>query len=241
MSRRHEYSQHFLSTPKIVAELIGHSNIKKNDTVYDLGAGSGIISDTLARRVKEVTAVEIEPGALTQLQANMRIHSNVKIVAQDIMEFTPGDRPYKIFANPPFSVIAPLVRRYTSLENSPKTMYLIVQKQFALKTVPSERHFTSQLGVQLAPYYEARIRKPLKRTDFTPPPAVDTVLLEFKKREVSQLPLKEMQQYQAFVTDCFSDPKKLEAASRKLTYKLTRHKPSELLPATWLELYTLQS
>lgn len=52
MKRLHTYAQqHFLRSPRLVAELIGHSNIRKNDTVYDLGAGSGVIASVLARRL----------------------------------------------------------------------------------------------------------------------------------------------------------------------------------------------
>lgn len=64
MSRNHVYAQHFLRNPRVVAELVGHSNIRKNDTVYDLGAGSGVITSVLARRAKNIIAVEIERAAL---------------------------------------------------------------------------------------------------------------------------------------------------------------------------------
>lgn len=54
MKRLAEYSQYFLQSPELVKELIGHSNIRKNDTVYDIGAGSGTISSVLAQRAKRV-------------------------------------------------------------------------------------------------------------------------------------------------------------------------------------------
>src|SRR4051812_28038866 len=53
MPRLHTYSQHFLRSPRIVAELIGHSNVRKNDIVYDLGAGSGVIASVLANKCKK--------------------------------------------------------------------------------------------------------------------------------------------------------------------------------------------
>lgn len=240
MSRKHQFAQHFLASPVIAAELIGHSNIRKNDIVYDLGAGSGVISAALSGRVREVVSVEVELDALKQLRRNMMGYDNVTIIASDIETFTPNHEDYIIFANPPFSIIASLVRRYTSLPNSPRALYLIVQKQFAFKIIPSDRHFTSQLGIQLAPFYKARIRKSLRKKDFTPPPAVDTVLLELKKRENTMLPYEAMCDYQAFVSQCFSDPRRLITASRRLPYKLTRTKPSELSPEVWVELYTLR-
>jgi len=238
MARRHEYSQHFLRSPQIVAELVGHTNIRKNDVVYDLGAGSGVITDVLASKAKEVVAVEVEPGALEQLRTNMRFHDNVTIIEKDILDVVPDYETYKIMANPPFSIITPMIRYFASLVNRPKALFLIVQKQFALKTVPSERHFTSQLGVQLAPYYTARIRKPLKRTDFTPPPAVDTVLLELKMRDETFIDLREMKLYWAFVERCFTDPRELTKMLDRLPSIPERRKPSELSVELWVELYS---
>ncbi|MDO4747389.1 MAG: hypothetical protein Q4A70_03585, partial [Candidatus Saccharibacteria bacterium] len=67
--------------------------------------------------------------------------------------------------------------------NPPKAIYLILQKQFALKLLNNDRHYTSQLGFALTRDYTTRIRLPLKPTDFTPPPAVPTVLFEAKRIE----------------------------------------------------------
>ena len=52
------HGQHFLRSPAFIAELIGHSNLRKNDTVVDLGAGSGAIAAVLARGVAQVVAIE---------------------------------------------------------------------------------------------------------------------------------------------------------------------------------------
>ena len=61
-------------------------------------------------------------------------------------------------------------------------MYLIVQNS-QRKPVPGNDHFTSLLSAQIGPWFTARVRKPLRKTDFTPPPAVDTVLRGIKLRE----------------------------------------------------------
>ena len=136
MTRNHAYAQHFLRNPQLVAELVGHSNIRKNDTVYDLGAGSGVIASVLAGRCKQVVAVEIEPEALFKLRQNLGHVDNVTIVAGSILELTPPAEPYKIFANIPFNLSADIVRKFTSAKLPPKSMYLITQKQFARKLVP---------------------------------------------------------------------------------------------------------
>lgn len=234
------HSQHFLRNPRLIAELIGHSNIRRGDLVIDIGAGSGAITAVLARRCRQVLAYENEPGALNKLQQNMRRHKNVKVIAQDFLLAKLPDEPYKVFANIPFHLSADIVRKLTSDDlHTPQAIYLIVQKQFAQKIVPSDWHFTSKLGTQLAPWWQTRIRRPLRRTDFTPPPAVDTVLLELKPRPEPLLPTLERDKYQSFVAKCYASQKVFATIPRAKASINPERKPSELTPEEWVRLYKL--
>jgi 23S rRNA (adenine-N6)-dimethyltransferase len=237
MSRLDTHDQHFLRSPRLVAELIGHSNIRKNDIVYDLGAGSGVIASVLANKCKKVIAVENESGAVKKLRTNLGNILNIEIVEQDILQLTIPSGRYKIFSNIPFSKSAAIVRKFTEADNSPTTLYLIVQKQFARKLVLSDHHFTSQLGAQISPWFGARIRKPLRKTDFTPPPGVDTVLLEIKPLETPLMEKREMADYREFVEMCFS--RQVQYRSLPLTKVgiSPERKPSELTAAQWVSLY----
>ncbi len=237
MSRDYTYAQHFLKSPRIVAELVGHSNIRKSDTVYDLGAGSGVITSVLARRCKQVVAVEIEPNALKNLRANMVDFDNVTIIDKDITKLNISDESYKIFANIPFNLSSDVVRKFTESNTPPKAMYLIVQKQFARKLVPGNDHFTSLLSAQIGPWFTARVRKPLRKTDFTPPPAVDTVLLEIKLREEPLLGKSLATQYREFIERCFSEQKYFTSQDRAATNLSPEKIPSQLSQDEWLRLF----
>lgn len=181
--RKYQLSQHFLRSPKLAGFLIGHSNIKKRDVVIDIGAGSGVITSALARRCKQVIAVEPDAETAALLRKNTKQCSNVVIVEKDFLEMELPDGPYKVFANPPFHLSSAILHKLDEAKNPPDAIYLILQKQFALKLLNNDRHYTSQLGKQLYIQYAPRIRLPLRPNYFTPPPAVPTVLLELKKRE----------------------------------------------------------
>lgn len=239
MARHHTYSQHFLRSPRLVAELIGHSNVRKNDTVYDLGAGSGVITGVLARRAREVVAVEIEPQALGKLRANVGKLENVTILEKDILTLIPMHESYKIFANIPFNLSSQIIQRFIFDVTPPKAMYLITQKQFARKLVPGDDHFTSQLSAEIAPFFTARIRKPLRRDDFTPPPAIDTVLLELKRREEALLPPEATARYREFIQKSFSEQKFFQSLPRAKANISPELRPSQLTFEQWLALYKL--
>lgn len=237
MARLNDYSQHFLRGPRLVAELIGHSNIRKNDIVYDLGAGSGVIASVLANKCKKVVAVENEPEALKKLRTNLGNILNVDIVEQDILKLKIPDGRYKIFSNIPFSESAAIVRKFTEADNPPIATYLIAQKQFARKLVPSDQHFTAQLGAQIGPMFTARIRKPLRKTDFTPPPNVDTVLLEIKLREELLLAESVMPEYREYVARCFAEQKFFARQPREKAGISSEKIPSQLSIEQWVKLY----
>ena len=181
--RKYQLSQHFLRGPKLAGFLIGHSNIKKRDVVLDIGAGSGVITAALARRCKQVIAIESDHETAEKLRKNVGKYENVTVIEQDFMEYELPEGEYKIFANPPFHLSSAILHKLDEAENPPKAVYLILQKQFALKMLNTDRHYTSQLGKQLFVHYEPRIRLPMKPEYFTPPPAVPTVLLELKRRD----------------------------------------------------------
>lgn len=181
--RKYQLSQHFLRGPKLAGFLIGHSNIKKRDTVIDIGAGSGVITFALAKRCRRVLAVEPDHETATLLRENVGKLENVEIVEQDFLEMQLPAEPYKVFANPPFHLSSAILHKLDEAPNPPEAIYLILQKQFALKLLNNDRHYTSQLGRQLFVHYAPRIRLPLRPNYFTPPPAVPTVLLELKRRQ----------------------------------------------------------
>ena len=237
MARDYRYGQHFLRSPRVVAELIGHSNIRKNDTVVDLGAGSGVISSVLARRARQVIAVELEPEALQKLHTNLDQNETVTIVEQDIMEYELPDTLYKVFSNIPFHLSSAILHKIASSQNPPTAAYLIVQKQFANKLLPDHPGFSSQLGMLLGPRLAFKVRKRLKRTDFWPFPNVDTVLLEIKLRETPLLEKSSLPAYESFIKKHFTDPGAFARLDLQLVHRHPGIKPSSLTLTEWIALF----
>ena len=210
--------------------LVGHSNLKKADTVYDIGAGSGIISYVLAGVCARVYAIEQDPRLIAKLHDNLDDLDNVTIMQGDALTVNFPATPYKVFANIPFHLSSPIVRRLTELEFAPTTMYLITQKQFAEKLLIGNENFTGLLGAFIAPRFTAKIRYKLLRSDYRPAPAVDTVLIEISHRNSPLLPYRDMPRYRTFVEKCFSRQKYFETLDIK-------KRPSQLTTDEWIKLF----
>ncbi len=237
MKRLAHYSQYFLRSPRLIKELVGHTSIKRTDIVYDIGAGSGVISSVLAERCKQVVAIEFEPRMAEKLRANMQSYPNVEVREGDFLAMKLPKAPYKIFANIPFHLSSPIVRKLAETDNLPDAVYLIVQKQFANKLLPDSERFTGQLGMMIGPLFEVRIRKRLQRTDFWPHPNVDTVLLEMIRRPEPLILSAKMPAYRMFIEDCFSDPKKFAKAPRAAIGLPADIKPSQMQLVQWVTLF----
>lgn len=231
MKRNHLQSQNFLRSPRLVHELVGHTTIKKNDTVLEIGAGSGVITSVLAKRVARVIAYEYDARMLVKLRDNLSKFDNVTLVQGDFLSADLPDASYKVFANIPFHLSSPIIKKLTESSHRPQSINLIVQKQFANKFLIDKAGFTGMLGAQVAPLYIARIRQKLQKTDFWPHPAVDTALLELKLRDEQLIDETKLEKYRQFIAHCFADPRAYAKAGGK------DKKPSELNTDEWIALF----
>ena len=233
-SRKHHYSQHFLKSPKVALMLIGHSNIRRKDTVLDIGAGSGVFTFALSKRSTRVIAIEKDKQAFKKLSLNLKNIQNVKLINKDFLNFNLENLPvkYKVCSNIPFSLSSKIIQKLVNSNNKPQAIYLILQKQFAQKLIIDKNNFTSALGVKFMPFYSAKIRKPLHKNDFTPPPAVDTVFMELKKREEPLITLEDKNNYNSFIDKCFASSNFFKKYNKN-----KEKKPSELTSQQWLTIW----
>jgi 16S rRNA A1518/A1519 N6-dimethyltransferase RsmA/KsgA/DIM1 with predicted DNA glycosylase/AP lyase activity len=60
-SRRAELGQHFLAGAWLAAELAEQAGVGAGDLVVEIGAGTGVLTEALARRAGRVVAIEYDP------------------------------------------------------------------------------------------------------------------------------------------------------------------------------------
>ncbi len=235
MKRLDSYSQHFLIKPKFVAKLISYSKLPKTKLVLDIGAGSGIISAQLAKAgFKQIKAIEPETKTFAKLSQNLANNPQITLINQDFLQFDLPNQNYNVFSNIPFHLSSKIVHKLVLADSSPDKIYLIVQKQFAEKLLIDQMDFVGQIGAAIAPWYKAKIRYVLRPSDFSPPPAVQTVLLELKKRPTPLLRTANKVDYFEFVKNCYHSP---QFFAEFPDAKSWQKKPSQLKLAQWLELF----
>src|SRR4030095_560455 len=121
-------AQNFLKSAKLVHRLVRMSTIGPSDTVYEIGAGNGIITTALASVAGRVIAIEKDPELVRRLRERFRLLDNVEIVEKDFLAYSFRPRPvngslsltvgpqtwtseYKMFASIPYNITARTLRK----------------------------------------------------------------------------------------------------------------------------------
>jgi 23S rRNA (adenine-N6)-dimethyltransferase len=81
--------------------------------VVDLGAGTGGITGPLLATGARVIAVELHPRRAAVLDQRFA-DTGCRVVVEDIVDWRPPDRPFRVVANPPFAVLATTLRMLTA-------------------------------------------------------------------------------------------------------------------------------
>src|ERR1041385_2287954 len=82
---RKSLGQNFLVDKNAVFRIIDSCSLKKNETVLEIGPGTGLLTREIAPLVKELIAIEKDPRFCERLQDEFK-GRNVRIVHADFLE-----------------------------------------------------------------------------------------------------------------------------------------------------------
>src|SRR5688572_3275807 len=252
MSRRSRTNlwrtQNFLRHPRLIERLVAMARITQRDVVYDLGAGRGVLTASLARHAGRVIAIEKDVAFAAQLRHRFRDQANVVVREIDILTHRLPHSTYVVFANPPFDITAELVRRLVSADVPPRDAYLVLQREAAQRFIGRPRMTLAALLI--APWFSLNVLHRFRRSDFIPAPSVDAVFVRLHKRGPPLLAEGEAQLYRDLVAGCFAAwrPSIGEALAHAVGSRAAARliagshvspvaKPSELPLSSWLRLY----
>ncbi len=199
MKRSISFSQNFLHSPKLVKSLIAKTNISDKDTVYDIGAGKGIITSALSSKCHTVIAVEPDHKLVRILQKNLQDHPNVLVYESSFLDLPLPETKYKVFANIPFNLSADILHRLIDAPNPPVASYLVVQKEFANKLITKSGGSNSQLAILLGAQFRVQIVEELNPNNFYPIPKITSAFIEILRRPSPLVATRDLQLFRNFV------------------------------------------
>jgi 16S rRNA A1518/A1519 N6-dimethyltransferase RsmA/KsgA/DIM1 with predicted DNA glycosylase/AP lyase activity len=135
-----------LKSRSLVDKLLDKCDLSRNDIIYEIGPGKGVITERLAQRCRQVIAIEKDALLVDALRAKFAMTANIRLHEGDFLEYRLPRGHYKVFANIPFNITSAIVSRFTTAPVPPDDTYLIMQKEAAdLDVTPTSLDFEQWL------------------------------------------------------------------------------------------------
>ena len=188
--------QAFMIDPKAIQWIVEQANIKKTDTVLEIGAGTGNLTRELAKTRARVIAVESDPAMERELRRRAGRFSNVEILIGNALKLL-GHRGImfnKIVSNIPYAISEALIRKLIFHEFS--SGVLTLPKGFAHRLIAAhwEKEY-SILSFVFQRFFIVQGLLDLQRDLFKPMPNTNSVVMKFltkpKNSVICQLLLRQ--------------------------------------------------
>ena len=204
--------QNFLTDGRTVVSAVDAAELKPRENVLEVGGGTGILTEEMARRGATVVTVEKDARLVPFLEKIAASYPNVTPVHGDILDINPElyfkNTPYKLVGNPPYYLTGHLLRRFLEeVATRPSQVVLIIQKEVAKKVVakPPEMNL---LALSVRVFGEPRVTRVISKGSFWPQPKVDSALLVIDVKRQNWLREGEIKDFFAIAHAAFRQQRK---------------------------------
>ncbi len=186
--------QNFLKDKNIIDIIVNSGDIKKNDTILEVGPGTGNLTEKiLAKGPKKIFAVEKDKFLTKKLHEKFK--EKITLINEDILKIDEkkySNDPMIAFGNLPYNISTQILVkwiRYNNLSNTFKKLILMFQKEVAERII-AETDTKSYGRLAVLSSWKLKIEKIIDVSpgSFYPIPKVkSTVLLIKPKKEYFNL------------------------------------------------------
>ena len=238
-----QLGQNFLVNPEILKIIIEAGELTDADTVIEIGAGLGCLTDAIAQRAKRVIAVEVDELLYKTLVAQFSINPHVQLLNADILKLELDSLlshdpetvlpAFKVIANLPYSITTPILWKLLSHKKEIHSCILMMQKEVAERIVagPGGKDYGA-LTIGVAYHADAVLISTLSPENFYPAPKVDSALLKLTMREMPKVAVDDEALFFKIVRMAFRTRRKM----LKNTLTKGRLASAEVLAAAFEEL-----
>jgi len=162
-----KFDQHFLINEKIAKEIVSFLEIKKNESILEIGPGKGMLS----RYLKKATLIELDRDLAEELTKKFPEH---KIINKNILKINLNYD--KIIGNIPYSICEPLINK-------------LIKSNFniCILTVPEKFMEKGLLKLIIPNLFEIKTLISIDKKEFNPQPKINSKVILIKKKELNNL------------------------------------------------------
>jgi len=192
--------------------------IGPRDVVVEIGPGHGELTDLLlGKKPLRIICVERDDKLASMLQERYSGNPSVSVLSEDILKALPrfaGGRergggsikhPWKLMGNIPYYLTGKLLRVVGELPAKPLRSVLTIQKEVAERLIAQPPRM-NRLAASVQHWANPRIVRIVPRSEFIPPPEVDSAIVEFTANEA--VPAPAHKGYSRAIRILFKQPRK---------------------------------
>jgi 16S rRNA (adenine1518-N6/adenine1519-N6)-dimethyltransferase len=190
---RKRLGQSFLEDRNIIRRIVALAEPAGDETVVEIGAGLGSMTEKLAKRAGRLIALEVDQRLVGVLRERFAGQDRVEVLQMDVLKYDfssacPGGR-IKVVGNIPYHISSPILFRLLDFRRSISLMILMFQKELADRiTAPPGTKDYGIPSVLVARYTRATCELTVPPTCFYPVPDVVSSVLRITVRQEPNLP-----------------------------------------------------
>ncbi|MDD3178089.1 MAG: 16S rRNA (adenine(1518)-N(6)/adenine(1519)-N(6))-dimethyltransferase RsmA [Candidatus ainarchaeum sp.] len=191
----YKFDQNFIITTKPIEKAIKALEILKEETILEIGPGTGNLTKEILKLAKKVIVIE-KDKKLVEILKNEFENKNIEIINKDFLDVDLNKIKFdKIIGFIPYSISQEILEKI----NSTKKTVLMVQKEFADKLIAIEGFENYVATTVLAQSYgNIKFIANIKKNNFYPRPKVDSTLIE-----INPYNIKKDEKYIEFIKTIF--------------------------------------
>ena len=178
MIKRKRFGQHFLNSNSIAKSIVVEAQITKNDVVFEVGTGQGILTPLLCENAKKVISVDVDETLVKNAKSRFFTIENLILKSGD--GFKKKDVFTIFVSNLPYS------RSKDAIEWLAKTSFshgvIMVQKEFAEKLLVKSSKNRKAISIIANHAFNITVLSKVGKNNFSPPPKIDSVILKIVKK-----------------------------------------------------------
>lgn len=177
---RKSLGQNFMHDPNSLEKIISTADIMPDDTVLEIGAGTGELTARLMTMARHVMAIEIDQRLEPLLSERFADAKNVYFVFQDVLKTDIlgliGMRNFLVVANVPYYITTAILQHLLEQPRRPQRIVMTMQYEVAQR-ITARVGDMSLLAVSVQFYGDATIASKLNPAVFWPRPNIDSAIL----------------------------------------------------------------
>ena len=219
--------QHFLRDQRTIERIVDALDPHANETIIEIGPGTGALTSTLVERAGRVIAIEFDNKLTPLLTERFSDFPNFKLVMADALttdfcaEILPA-RSARLVANLPYNISTAILQRLITQRACLEEMVLMLQREVVERVLaPPGTTDRGYISVLVEAYCETEKLFDVAPGAFRPPPKVWSSVMRVKFRPQISTDLKDADLLWATVSAGF-------AQKRKTILNNLRHAPGRL-------------